>query len=70
MECLPATNDSKMVLIEMAALLLVLRKLCSILFFYVLFLTLLAQKTLSDITYSREKLLDIREMSTYPHYDQ
>ena len=42
-------------------------------FFYVLFLTLLAQKTLSVITYSREELLDIRETSTYQHnqhYDQ
>ena len=39
----------------------------------VLFLTLLAQKTLTVITYSREELLDIRETSTYQlnqHYDQ
>ena len=38
--------------------------------FYVLFLTLLAQKILSVITYSREELLDIRVTSTYQHYDQ
>jgi hypothetical protein len=31
---------------------------------------LLAQKILSVITFSREELLDIREMSTYQHYDQ
>ena len=39
-------------------------------FFNVLFLTLLAQKTLSVLTYSREELLDIRETSTYQHNDQ
>jgi hypothetical protein len=32
--------------------------------------TLLAQKILSVITYSREELLDIKAMSTYQHYDQ
>jgi hypothetical protein len=31
---------------------------------------LLPKEILSLITYSREKLLDIREMSTYQHYDQ
>jgi hypothetical protein len=36
----------------------------------VLFLTLLAQKILSVITYSREELLDIRATSAYQHYDQ
>ena len=55
---------------EMVASLQVLRKLCSILFFYVLFLTLLAQKILSVITYSQEELLDIRVTSIYQHYDQ
>jgi hypothetical protein len=40
------------------------------LFFYVLFLTWLAQKTLSVIRYSPEELLDIRETSTYQHDDQ
>ena len=45
-------------------------KLISILLFYVLFLTLLAQNILSIITYSREKLLDIRATSTYQHYKQ
>jgi hypothetical protein len=55
---------------EMAASLRVRSKLCSILFFYVLFLTLLPQEILSFITYSREELLDIRAMSTYQHYDQ
>ena len=38
--------------------------------YLVLFLTLLGQKMLSIITYSREQLLDIRAMSTYQHYDQ
>ena len=56
--------------IEMATSLQVLRKLCSISFFYVLFVTLLSQKILSVITYSREELLDIRETSTYQHNDQ
>ena len=54
----------------MVASLHVLRKLCSILFFYVLFLTLLPQEILSLITYSRVELLDIRATSTYQHYDQ
>ena len=64
-------QTSKMAPIEMAASLLVLRKLCSILFFNVLFLTLLVQKTLSVITYCQEELLDIRETSTHQHnYDQ
>jgi hypothetical protein len=39
-------------------------------FFNVLFLTLLAQKILSVITYRREELLYIRAMSTYQHHDQ
>jgi hypothetical protein len=66
-------DQSKMAPIEKAASLQVLRKLCSVLSFCVLFLTLLAQKTLSVITYSREELFDIRETSTYQHnqhYDQ
>jgi hypothetical protein len=54
----------------MVASLLVLRKLCSILFLCVLFLTLLAQKILSVITHSREELLDISAPSIYQHYDQ
>jgi hypothetical protein len=57
-------------LTEMAALVRVSRKLCSISFFYVLFLTLLLQVMLGFITYSREELLDIRAMSTHQHYDQ
>ena len=39
-------------------------------FLYVLFITLLAQKIVSVITYSLEELLDIRLMSTYQHHDQ
>jgi hypothetical protein len=58
-----------MVPTERVSLLLVLRKLCSI-FLNVLFLTLLAQKILSVITYSREELLNIRATPTYQHYDQ
>jgi hypothetical protein len=54
---------------EMVASLQVLRKLCSNSFFYVLFLTLLAQ-ILSVITHSWEELLDIRATSIYQHYDQ
>ena len=54
----------------MAASLHVPRKLCSILFFYVLFLTLVPQVILGFITYSREELLDIRATSTHYHYDQ
>ena len=54
-------------LIEMAASLQVLRKLSSIWVFYALLLTVLAQKTLSVITYSREELLDIKVRSTYHH---
>ena len=38
--------------------------------FFKLCLTLLAQKILSVITYSREELLDIRATFTYQHYDQ
>jgi hypothetical protein len=60
-----------MVTTERVASLLVLRKLCSIFFFfYVLFLTLLAKKILSVITYIWEELLDIRAKPTYQHYDQ
>ena len=46
------------------------RKLCCILFFYVLFLTLVPQVILGFITYSGEELLDIRATSTHDHYDQ
>ena len=53
-----------------AAVLLALRKLCSINFFYVLFLTLLAQEMLGVITYRREEVLHIRAMVTHQHYDQ
>ena len=42
----------------MTASLQVLRKLCSILFFYVLFVTLLAQKTLSVITYNPGRTIE------------
>jgi hypothetical protein len=55
---------------ERVASLLVLTKLSSILFFNVLFLTSLAQKMLSFITYSREEQFDIKATSTYQHYDQ
>ena len=41
-----------------------------LLFFNVLFLTLLPQEILSRITYSWDELLDIRVTSTYQHYDQ
>ena len=54
----------------MAASLRVPRKLCSFLFFYVLFLTLVTQVILSFITYSREELLNIRSASTHHQYDQ
>jgi hypothetical protein len=73
--CIPVVDDGsvrcewqhEMALIERAASLQVLRKLSSIWVFYALLLTVLAQKTLSVITYSREELLDIRETSTYQH---
>ena len=55
---------------EMAASLRVPSKLCSILFLYVLFLTLVPQVILGFITYSREELLNIRATSTHHHYDQ
>lgn len=55
---------------EMAASLRVPRKLCSFLFFYVLFLTLVPQVILGFITYSREELLNIRSASTHHQYDQ
>ena len=54
----------------MAASLRVPRKLCSFLFFYVLFLTLVPQVILGFITYSREELLNIRSASTHHQYDQ
>ena len=54
----------------MAASLRVPRKLCSILYFYVLCLTLLLQEILGVITFSQEELKDIRAMSTHQHYDQ
>ena len=54
----------------MVASLQVLRKLCSYLFFYVLFLTLFAKKISSVIIYSQEELLDIKVTSNYQHYDQ
>jgi hypothetical protein len=62
-----------MALPEMAALRLALKKLCSILFVYVLFLTILAQELFCVITYSRKELLDIRAAVThqnFKHYDQ
>jgi hypothetical protein len=55
---------------EMAASLRVPRKLCSILFVYMFFLTLVPQVILGFITYSREELLNIRATSTRHHYDQ
>ena len=55
---------------EMAASLCVPRKLCSICFFYMLFLTLVPQVILGFITHSREELLNIRAKSTHHHYDQ
>jgi hypothetical protein len=55
---------------EMAASLRVPRKLCSILFFNVLFLTLLLLEILGFITYSWEELLDIRATSTHQYYNQ
>ena len=55
---------------EIVASFCVLRKLCSILVLYVLFLTRLGQEILNLITYSWEELLDIRARSTYQHYDQ
>ena len=55
---------------EMVTSLRVLRKLFSILFFYVLFLTLLPQEILGFITYSREELLGIRATSTHQQYNQ
>ena len=55
---------------EMAASLRVPRKLCSMFFFYVLYLTLVPQVILGFITYSREELLDIRATSTHHHFDQ
>ena len=55
---------------EMAASLHVPRKLCSFLFLYVLFLTLVPQVILGFITYSREELLNIRSASTHHQYDQ
>ena len=54
----------------MAASLRVPRKLCSFLYFYVLFLTLVPQVILDFITYSREELLNIRATSTHHQYDQ
>lgn len=54
-----------MALKDRAAVLLALRKLCNILFFYVLFLTLLAQEMFCVITFSREELLDIRAVVTH-----
>ena len=54
----------------MAASLRVPRKLCSFLFFYVLFLTLVPQVILGFIAYSREELLNIRAASTHHQYDQ
>ncbi|CDQ93070.1 unnamed protein product, partial [Oncorhynchus mykiss] len=54
----------------MAASLRVPRKLCSFLFFYGLFLTLVPQVILGFITYSREELLNIRSASTHHQYDQ
>ena len=57
----------------MAASLRVPWKICSILFFYVLFLTSVPQVILGFITYSREELLNIRLTSThhrsYQEYD-
>ncbi|XP_070292231.1 perforin-1 isoform X2 [Salvelinus sp. IW2-2015] len=59
--------------IEMAASLRVPWKICSILFFYVLFLTSVPRVILGFITYSREELLNIRLTSThhrsYQEYD-
>ena len=54
----------------MATSLRVPRKLCSFLFFYVLFLTVVPQVILGFITYSREELLNIRAASTHHQYDQ
>jgi hypothetical protein len=54
----------------MATSLRVPRKLCSILFFLPLFLTLAPQVILGFITYNREELLDIRARSTHHHYNQ
>jgi hypothetical protein len=68
--CCITLMRNMMVQTERAASHLVLRKLCSILFFNVLFLTLLAQKILSVITFMREEILDIRATSTYQHYEQ
>ena len=59
-----------MALTEMVASLRNIRKLCSILFFYVLFLTLLRQEILSLIIYNQEELFDIRTMPIYQRYDQ
>ncbi|CDQ57031.1 unnamed protein product [Oncorhynchus mykiss] len=56
--------------VKMAASLRVPRKLCSFLFFYVLFFTLVPQVILGFITYSRKELLNIRAASTHHQYDQ